>query len=241
MFRFLTSPRFYFPIVILLALTVLSLSVDDFWSSVTSGRLFAPPAQAETTPGKTQPKPSDNATADAAPTPASAPNPPAVNNTTAPSTAASSTDSVIGEAPPGDEEKSAAEIEVLKQLSQRREKLEQRAKELDQREALIKVAEQRVDQKIHEMEVLRQQLTTMVSQVSEAQAAQLDNLVKIYETMKPEEAAKIFESLDMNDLLNVIKRMKPKSTAPIMAKMAPEKAKEITVALTRQDQLPEVK
>lgn len=238
MFRFLTSPRFYFPVVIILAVTILSLSIDDFWSSITSGRLFAPPAQAETTQNKNPNQTADNTAAagktDTAPAPASAPNPPTVSDTTA-------SDSPIGAPPTGDEEKSAAEIEVLKQLSQRREKLEQRAKELDQREDVIKVAELRVDKKIHEMEVLRQQLYTMVNQVSEAQAAQLDNTVKIYETMKPEEAAKIFENMGMPDLLNVVKRMKPKSTAPIMAKMAPEKAREITVALTHQDQLPEVK
>ena len=119
--------------------------------------------------------------------------------------------------------------------------LDKRAKELDTREALIKVAEQRVDQKIKEMEKLRQQLQAMVNQVGETQAAQLDNLVKIYETMKPKDAAKIFEALDMPVLLNVIQRMKPKSVAPIMASMAPQKAKEVTVALTKQDQLPQAK
>jgi len=58
---------------------------------------------------------------------------------------------------------------------------------------------------------------------------------------KPEDAAKIFETLDMPILLNVIQRMKPKNTAPILAKMPPEKAKEVTVALTKIDQLPQVK
>jgi flagellar motility protein MotE (MotC chaperone) len=136
---------------------------------------------------------------------------------------------------------SPAEMEVLKQLSGRREALDRRARDLDTREALIKVAEQRVDQKIKEMESLRQQLQSMVNQVSEGQAQQLENLVKIYETMKPDDAAKIFETLDMPTLLGVVLRMKPKSTAPIMAKMAPEKAKELTVALTKQDQLPQIK
>jgi flagellar motility protein MotE (MotC chaperone) len=81
----------------------------------------------------------------------------------------------------------------------------------------------------------------MVNQVSEGQQQQMENLVKIYETMKPEEAAHIFETLDMPTLLGVVLRMKPKSTAPIMAKMAPDKAKELTIALTKQDQLPQIK
>ena len=59
--------------------------------------------------------------------------------------------------------------------------------------------------------------------------------------MKPPEAAKIFETLDQPVLLGVVQRMKPAKTAAIMAQMNPEKAKYITVALTRQDQLPEIK
>ena len=132
-------------------------------------------------------------------------------------------------------------MEVLKQLSNRRQELDKRAQDLDTRDALLKVAEQRVDQKIKDMETLRKQLQVMVNQVSETQAAQLDNLVKIYETMKPKEAARIFEALDMPILLSVIQRMKPARTAPIMAEMNPDKAKEITTALTKQDKLPQVK
>jgi flagellar motility protein MotE (MotC chaperone) len=112
---------------------------------------------------------------------------------------------------------------------------------MDSREAMIKVAEQRVDQKIKEMEILRAQLQTMVSQADAAQQTQIENLVKIYETMKPKEAARIFEALDMHVLLGVVQRMKPARTAAVMAEMAPEKAKEITVALTKQDQLPQIK
>ena len=138
-----------------------------------------------------------------------------------------------------DDDSSPAEMEVLKQLSNRRDQLDRRAHDLDTRESLIKVGEQRVDQKIKEMESLRLQLQAMVNQISSAQQTQIENLVKIYETMKPADAAKIFEALDMPVLLNVIQRMKPKSTAPIMAAMAPEKAKEVTIALTKQDQLPQ--
>src|SRR6202012_4485213 len=118
-----------------------------------------------------------------------------------------------------DDDSSPAEMEVLKQLSHRRDELDKRAHDLDTREALIKVGEQRVDQKIKEMESLRVQLQTMVDQINGAQQAQVDNLVKIYETMKPADAAKIFETLDMPVLLGVIQRMKPKSTAPILAAM----------------------
>jgi flagellar motility protein MotE (MotC chaperone) len=218
------------PLTVCVGLAALGLRANDVWDAAASGRLFAPPARAQTTDA-TASEPADataSKAADASPPGLPAP---ALDKRAA---------SVAPEMKIPDDA-TPAEIEVLKQLSNRRQELDKREQELDAREELLKVAEQRVDQKIQDMEVLRKQLQSMVNQASEAQAAQLDNLVKIYETMKPADAAKIFEALDMPTLLSVIQRMKPARTAPILAQMAPDKAKEVTVALTKQDKLPQVK
>ena len=138
-------------------------------------------------------------------------------------------------------ESTSPESDLYKQLAGRRDQLEKRSQELDEREALAVVTEKRIDQKIKEMEVMRTQVQALLGQASAAQQAQLENLVKIYEIMKPKEAAKIFETLEMPVLLGVVQKMKPARTAAVMAEMNPEKAKEITVALTKQDQLPQVK
>jgi flagellar motility protein MotE (MotC chaperone) len=210
------NSRLVLPLMIFFGVLILGLRIEDVWTTATTGQFTnGTPAHAETK----------------AEAPAATPNP------------AEATKTNVPEAPPplADDDSSPAEQEVLKQLAGRRDQLDKRGHELDTRESLIKVAEQRVDQKIQEMEKLRVQLQSMVNQVGGAQAAQTENLVKIYETMKPKEAARIFETLDMPVLLGVIQRMKPARTAPIMAEMAPEKAKEVTVALTKQDQLPQVK
>lgn len=137
--------------------------------------------------------------------------------------------------------KETAETELYNSLAGRRDQLDARAKTLDARESLVVVAEKRIEQKMREMETLRAQLQALLGQASAGQAAQIENLVKIYETMKPKEAARIFETLEMPVLLHVIQRMKPARTAAVMAEMDPLRAKEITVALTRQDQLPQNK
>ncbi len=220
------SPRLLLPLIVLMGILIVGMRVDDIWSAASEGHLFSRNALAET---KSE-KPAEAA-------PVVQPQPMVPEKTAGDGTLPTPTSA----APTADDDVSPAEMEVLKQLSSRRESLDRRGRDLDTREALIKVAEQRVDQKIKEMESLRLQLQTMVNQVSEGQAAQLENLVKIYETMKPDEAARIFETLEMPTLLGVVLRMKPKSTAPIMAKMAPDKAKELTIALTKQDQLPQIK
>jgi flagellar motility protein MotE (MotC chaperone) len=134
---------------------------------------------------------------------------------------------------------SAGEMEVLKQLSSRRALLDQREQELQQREGVLLAAELRVDQKVKEMEKLRTQLQSMLGQQKEAQQAQIDSLVKIYEAMKPKEAARILQTLDLSVLLDVMRQMKPAKTAPILAEMDAAKAKDITMTLVKQSELPD--
>ena len=133
---------------------------------------------------------------------------------------------------------SETEIEVLQSLSKRRQALETRESALIQREALLKAAEQEVDLKIKELASLRKQLETLLDQQDEVQEGRIRRMVKIYESMKPKEAAAIFNSLDMEILLSVLSRMSERKSAPIFATMDPRRAQEITIRLVEQGQLP---
>ncbi|ANC91735.1 hypothetical protein A6A40_07340 [Azospirillum humicireducens] len=124
--------------------------------------------------------------------------------------------------------------ELLQHFADRRAEIERRTKEMEQREALLAAAEKRIDQKVAEMEKTKADIQKLMSQGDEKQSAQLESLVKIYETMKPKEAARIFEELDMPVLLGVIQKMKEQKTAPILAAMDPVKAKEVTSALVER-------
>jgi len=130
------------------------------------------------------------------------------------------------------------EIELLQSLAKRREELEQRARDIDEREVLLKAAEQRIDQKITELEQLQATIEDLLVQHDEQDEAQMQSLVKIYESMKPKDAARIFEELDMEVLLEVVERMKERKTAPILAQMNPERAKEVTLELAQRRELP---
>ena len=66
----------------------------------------------------------------------------------------------------------------------------------------------------------------------------MKSLVKIYENMKPKDAARIFEELDMDTLLSVAERMGERKLAPVMAKMNPIKAREVTVELSKLRDIP---
>ena len=64
-------------------------------------------------------------------------------------------------------------------------------------------------------------------------------LVKIYESMKPKDAARIFAELELSILLDVISRMREQKSASILAAMDPIQAKTVTSELALRNQLPE--
>ncbi len=132
-----------------------------------------------------------------------------------------------------------AEIELLQQLAERREVLESREQELEIRTGLLTAAESRIDKKVEELKVLRETIAGLIKTFDAQQDAKLLSLVKIYENMKPKDAARIFEDLELDTLLEVAERMKERKLAPVMAKMKPEKAREMTVELARLRQLPQ--
>jgi flagellar motility protein MotE (MotC chaperone) len=131
-----------------------------------------------------------------------------------------------------------AEIELLQQLAQRRQKLDQREDTLDRRESLVKAAEKRLSQKVGEMERLRAEIEDLLVAYDEQESKQLDRLVTIYEKMKPDDAARIFEDLDQDVLLKVVERMNERKTAPILAEMRPDKAQQLTLELAEREDLP---
>jgi flagellar motility protein MotE (MotC chaperone) len=130
------------------------------------------------------------------------------------------------------------EVDVLQQLAKRREELDLRARQLDEREALIQAAEQRMDQKMAELKALQATVEDLLKARSEQEEAELKSLVKMYENMKPKAAAKVFEEMDMDVLLDVVDRMNERKVAPILALVTPTRAKEITFELAQRRELP---
>ncbi|MBT4932918.1 MAG: hypothetical protein HOL66_14805 [Rhodospirillaceae bacterium] len=131
-----------------------------------------------------------------------------------------------------------AEIDLLQRLSDRRELLETQEKEMEMRDGLLQAAEERIDKKIAELKNFQSTIEKLIKTYDDQQVAKIQSLVKIYENMKPKDAARIFEELDMDTLLLVSERMKERKLAPIMAKMNPARATEITVELSRLRNLP---
>ena len=126
-----------------------------------------------------------------------------------------------------------AERAVLLELRQRRQELEAREGTLAARESMLTAAEQKLSARVEELQGLQKKLESLDAGQRRQEDAAWQGLVKVYETMKPRDAAAIFNDLGMQVLLAVVDRMKEAKAAAILAAMAPDKAREVTMLLAR--------
>ncbi len=110
-------------------------------------------------------------------------------------------------------------------------KLAERKKQLDQRESdLNKLAEQiekqkvEITEKLTKLEATRLQISKALEEKIKADDGKVETLVQMYTNMKPVQAAKIFESLDEDLVIEILGRMKKKSAADILNLIKAEKA-----------------
>ncbi len=132
---------------------------------------------------------------------------------------------------------SKEEMKILQELSNRRQVLDKTEQSLDMRENVLKATEDKLDQKVQELNSLKKQVSELMKGYDEKENVKFSSLVKIYESMKPREAAKIFDELEMPMLVDIVTRMKEVRVAPIIAAMTPSKAKELSVELAKQKSL----
>jgi len=145
---------------------------------------------------------------------------------------------------------SAGERAVLDRLRERNQELDARARELDMRENLIKAAEKRLETKVAELKQTEVNINTAIGVRDKQEAARFNGIVAMYENMKPKEAARIFDRLDMNILVDVSTKMNPRKMSDILAQMTPDAAERLTVELANRsgtqqkpqaiDQLPKI-
>ena len=116
--------------------------------------------------------------------------------------------------------------------------LRDRRQELDAREAALAAgnrcsapAETKLSARVEELQACKRNWKVLDASHRQQEDAAWQGLVKVYETMKPRDAAAIFNELGMPVLLAVIDRMKEAKAAAILAAMTPDKARDVTTQL----------
>lgn len=125
----------------------------------------------------------------------------------------------------------ASQDALLARLGERRAELDLREAEIGMRLGLLEAAEKRLEQRTQELAALEARVAQLVDEKQAAEEAGFKAVVSMYETMKPKDAAKIFDTLKLSVLLKVARSMSPRKMSPILAAMSPEPAQQLTTAL----------
>lgn len=221
------------PLLILVAVAMLTLKLGTIWQDIVGlnasvEALLAHAAEEKPPPegAKAPEMPAKGAGADGDGKPmAAGAEPPA-----APTAAPETTDSAFDP-----RELSRSEIRLLQALSERRQALDARENSLNQREALLKAAEQQLLDEQSELVKVRKEVKTLLGQLDEEESKRIKNLVKLYENMKPKDAARILNKLELSVLMGVVQRMNVRRLAPVLAAMEADKARAITRALAQRE------
>ncbi len=129
---------------------------------------------------------------------------------------------------------SPSERAVLERLQARRQELEARAREIDIRENLLKAAEKRIESRAEELKATESRITAATQQKTESDAARFKGIVTMYENMKPKDAAKVFDHLEMPVLIEIATQIAPRKMSDILGLMATESAERLTVEMARR-------
>jgi flagellar motility protein MotE (MotC chaperone) len=129
---------------------------------------------------------------------------------------------------------SDAERAVLERLQARRQELEARAREIDIRESLLKAAEKKMETKVEELKGVESRIGVATQQKTDADAARFKGIITMYESMKPKDAARVFDRLEMSVLFEIASQIAPRKMSDILGLMSPEAAERLTTEMARR-------
>lgn len=135
--------------------------------------------------------------------------------------------------PPSSPPMSESERSLLQDLRKRRIELDEREQALTAREAVLSAAQTRLTARLEELNDLQKRLEALEMARREHDDANWRGMVRLYETMKPKDAAAIFNDLDPAVLLPVLDRMKESKAAAVLAAMLPDRARTATTELAQ--------
>ncbi len=129
---------------------------------------------------------------------------------------------------------SPSERALLERLQARRQELEARAREIDIRESLLKAAEKRIESRVEELKGVESRISSATEQKTADDGTRFKAIVTMYEGMKPKDAAKVFDRLEMGVLFEIASQIAPRKMSDILGLMSAEAAERLTVELARR-------
>ncbi len=120
---------------------------------------------------------------------------------------------------------------LLVAIRQREERL--KFQELASRDRMqaLKIADIEIERKLAALKQAEDDLRSTIALADTAAENDIDRLTRVYESMKPKQAAALFEEMNPNFAAGFLGRMRPEAAAGIMAGLSPEAAHTFSVVM----------
>lgn len=115
----------------------------------------------------------------------------------------------------------------------KRQEIIRRLEFLEKREATLKMLEQKLDKKLRQLDDERKFFAASIQKEQEIKKERLDRLIELYDKMESKKAAPLFETLDPDLAVAMLKSLKQKQLTAILEKMSPDKATKLTEYFSR--------
>lgn len=120
--------------------------------------------------------------------------------------------------------KSTDETDFLFKLSERKKELDQREEYLNKKADEVTKQKEEIEAKLSQLEDYRNRISTLLKDRISSDSGKIETLVQVYSNMKPAQAAKVFETMDEDLVIEILGRMKKKNAADILNLVKIEKA-----------------
>jgi flagellar motility protein MotE (MotC chaperone) len=92
----------------------------------------------------------------------------------------------------------------------------------------------RLEARVAELKTMEARVTAAVQAKEDSDSVRFKSLVAMYENMKPKDAAKIFDRLDLAILVQVTSLINPRKMSDILGQMSSDAAERLTVELANR-------
>jgi flagellar motility protein MotE (MotC chaperone) len=123
---------------------------------------------------------------------------------------------------------------LFQDVQQEKDRLQQKVGGLDEREGRLDLYQKELDDRIEQLKLVRAEIEKMYQSLEQGQQDRAGKLVKIYQSMEAESAAREIEIMDDEIGSWLLEKINPRQSAQILAAMNPQKASRLAVRLCRK-------
>ncbi len=121
--------------------------------------------------------------------------------------------------------------DMLKSFQSREARIKKEESEIEDRRQALKLADRQIESKLARLQEAEEELRQTLTMADTAAESDVERLTKVYESMKPKQAAALFEEMNPDFAAGFLGRMRPEAAAGIMAGLSPQAAHMFSVVL----------